>query len=52
MTPTDRQCELLLKKHGVPSNGPWKEATISAIKEAYRAGRNSDVMHIVQKEEK
>lgn len=50
--PSDEQCRALLKKHSVELPEATEARVISAIREAYQAGRNADIMKAVLKEEK
>lgn len=50
-TPTREQCQALLAKHGVVIHAMTpKDALVRVIKEAYRAGADSDLMKIKHKE--
>lgn len=44
----DQQCNHIARKHGLEPS----PALIDALKESFRLGRNSDVIHIVHKKEK
>lgn len=50
--PSDEQCRALLKKHSVELMETVEARVISAVREAYQAGRNADVMKVVLKGEK
>lgn len=50
--PSDEQCRALLKKHSVELPEATEVRIISAVREAYQAGRNADVMKVVVKEKK
>lgn len=50
--PSDEQCRALLKKHSVELPEATEVRVISAVREAYQAGRNADVMKVVLKEGK
>lgn len=50
--PSDEQCRALLKKHSINLPESTEVRAISAIREAYNAGRNADVMKVVSREEK
>lgn len=41
----DQQCNHIARKHGLESS----HALIDALKEAFRLGRHSEVIHIVHK---
>ena len=47
MKPTNEQCEALAKKHNIPPG----DRLFNLIREAYRLGRNADVMKTQHKEE-
>ena len=48
MKPTNEQCEALMRRHDVAGE---KEKIHALIREAYRLGRNADVMKTQHKEE-
>lgn len=50
--PSDEQCRALLKKHSVDLPETTEARVISAVREAYHAGKNADVMRVVAKGEK
>ena len=50
--PSDEQCRALLKKHSIDLPETTEARVISAVREAYQAGKNADVMKVVIKEKK
>lgn len=48
MTLSEEKCKIILQRNNAPINAN----TIAAVQDAFRLGKNSEVIHIVNKEKK